>query len=204
MNAETIKQPKGEDMIQPRFSTRSFFACMGLLLVTIGSLFSQAPSAKDILARFCELDAQGGQLSPEGLEKAAALFVTPGAPRREKILVVKDFVISDPVFDNRRAQFYVEYFEVGRIDPSSARFSSLPRMKVRVAFDLVKGSGIKSGHDSSQAEGPADWRIAGSMPAPHLTIDAAILYAAERGTNAKDAGIRQNADKSVTALKRLR
>jgi hypothetical protein len=204
MSAQTIKKPKEDDMIQARFSTRSFVACMGILVAIIGSLFSQIPSAKDILARFCDLDAQGGQLSPEGWEKMAALFVTPGAPRREKILVVKDFAISDPAFDARRAQFYVEYLEVGQIESASARFSSLPSMNVRVSFDLVKASGIKSGAHSSEAEGPADWRIAGSMPAPHLTIGAAIRYATELSTNAKDAGIRQNADKSVAALKRLR
>jgi len=169
------------------------FAGIGLLVAAEASGLSQGPSPRDVLERFCELDAQAEQLSPGGWQKLAALFSAPGAPRLDTIIVVRDFVVSRPAFERDKARFYAEYIQLGRIDPSQARFVSLPAMKVRTDFYVVRQS----------APGPAEWRIEGPMPDPHLTVDAAIRYGAELRKNAANDTIRKNADKTLATLRRL-
>jgi len=179
-------------------------AGVGLLAATAGSVFSQPPSARDVLERFCDLDAQGKQLTPAGWRTVAALFATPGAPRRDEIIVVKDFVVSHPALEKGKAEFYVEYVQLGRIDPTQARFSRLPQMKVRAGFYVIKqpGPGVADGSD--RAEKPGEWRIEGSPPEPHLTVDAAIRYATRLLASAGDDAIKRNARQTLSALKRLR
>src|ERR1035438_4679953 len=60
---------------------------VGLMAATGGPALPQVPSAEDVFARFCELDSQGGQLTSDGWQKIAALFVNPGTPRHDRIIV---------------------------------------------------------------------------------------------------------------------
>jgi hypothetical protein len=145
---------------------------------------------------------KGEQLYPDGSLKVAALFATPSAPRRDRIMFVRDFVVSNPVFVKGKAELYVEYVVLGHIDPSNARLSTLPSVKMRADFEVIKPPGLRSGSDSNQVE-PGEWRIAGPVPEPHLTVDAAIHYASEVRENAKDDAARQKADTLLAALKRF-
>jgi hypothetical protein len=176
------------------------FIKVSLLGALSAQLLAQAPSSRDILERFCQLDAEGEQLNTGGCERVAALFVVPGPPRHESIVVVKDFVVSRPVVEKDGDEFYVEYIQLGRIDLSRALFSALPSMKVRAGFSLVRQSPSGAGGSGAIAE----WRIAGPMPEPHLTVEAAIRYATDLRAHAKKAPIRKNADRMLAALSWLR
>src|SRR5258705_12958821 len=101
------------------------------LIAQAGSAFPPLLSPRDVLVRFCDLDAQGEQLTPGGWQKVVALFVAPGVPRRDRIIVVRDFVVSRPDPEEGKAGFYVEYIQLGRINPSAARLFPLPPIKVR-------------------------------------------------------------------------
>jgi len=183
-----------------RSLVRRFLTGAGLIVATSGPLLPQTPSPRDILNRFCDLDGHGEQLSPGGWEKLAALFLTPGTPRRDIVTVVKDFVVSNPAFDGNKAEFYVEYLELGQIDQSNLVFSTLPAVNVRVMFTLVRTP--KTGSDR---EDGSEWRIARrGVPEPHLTVAAAIGYATELRAKAKDAVARQDANKLLATLKGLR
>ena len=179
-------------------------ASIGLLVGGGGRLFSQASQASDVLERFCSLDARGEQLTPDGWQKVAALFEAPASPRRDKVIVVKDFVVSLPAVEKGRDDFYVEYIQLGVIEPSQARFSALPPVKVRAGFSVVRQSAPGSGRGTTEAEAPGEWRITGPVPEPHLTVDAATRYASGLRANARDAATRKNADHMIVALKRLR
>ena len=168
-----------------------------LLTAASSSLSSQPPSsARDALVRFCDLDARGEQLSSAGWKNVAALFVSPGAPRRDRIIVVRDFVVSAPALEKDKTQFYAEYVELGQIDVSTTHFSPAPAMKVRASFDVVT--------TSNRPEQPAAWRIAGRVPEPHLSVDAAIRYATELRANASGVASQRNIDKLIADLHRLR
>jgi hypothetical protein len=172
---------------------------VGVLAATGDSGHCQTLSARGVLERFCGLDARGEQLTPDGWKKVAALFLSPGPPRRDTLIVVRDFVVSRPAFENGTAEFYVEYVELGRIDLSTVRFSCPlpPGIKVRAEFYVAKQSGAGSG-------GGAEWRIRGPVPEPHLTVDAAIRFATALRMSGSDVAVRRNVDKTLAALKLVR
>jgi len=179
-------------------------AGIGLLTAAGAPVLSQAQSARDVLERFCELDAHGEQLAPDGWQNVVALFATPGAPRRDEITIVRDFVVSRPRLEKGKAEFYVEYIQLGSIELSQLRFFPLPSVKVRAGFYVIRQSGPRSGGALGRVEEPVEWRIEGSVPEPHVTVDTAIRYTTELRANTRDATTRKNADKTLAALKGLR
>ena len=181
-------------------------ASVGLLIATRSSMLSQASSARDVLVRFCELDAKGEQLTSDGWKKVAALFEAPGAPRRKEITLIKDFGVSLPSLEKGKAGFYVQYIELGLIDLSAMRFSSPlpPGIKVRAGFYVIKQPRRRSGGMPGQVEESAEWLIEGPVPEPHLTVDTAIRYVTELHENAKNSAIRKNAEKTLAVLKHFR
>ena len=144
--------------------------------------------------QFCELDSKGGQFTTIGQQEIATLFKSPGAPRRYKAVVIKDFVVSFPSKGPGKASFYVEYISLGEIDLAKAMFLSGPRIKVRGTFDVSRESDAAS----------ALWKIEGPVPTPHLTVDAAIRFTLGFRANTQDRRAQQNADRLLATLKRLR
>ena len=155
-----------------------------------GTLALAQAKPENVLKRFCELDVEGRQLTPEGRQEIAKLFVAPTTPQPNIIVVVRDFVISPPALNGRQAEFYVEYLTLGRLELSGATFTRLPPLKVRAGFDLVVSD-------------DGMWRIGGAPPEPHLNVASAIRYATQLRDASKDEGIRKNADKTIRALKRF-
>jgi hypothetical protein len=152
---------------------------------------AQELSARDFVMRFCQLDSHGAQLSSDGRQRVAAMFVAPGAPWHDSVMVVRDFALSRPFPQTGKIGFGVDYRPFGEIDPSQARFTPLPQsLWVKGSFFVIKQS--------------TEWRIEGLMPQPHLTVDTAIRYVTELRANAKDNTIRKNADRTLYMLKRLR
>ncbi len=190
-------------MITNRFLSIRSIVAVGLAVATCGSASSQPPSPRSVLVKFCEIDTQGELLSPNGWHKAAALFLTPGEPKRDKVIVIRDYVVSHSAVENDEAELYVEYVQLGQIDPSRAHFSYLPAVKVRSAFSLKKQAAPGSGEAGDRPTMASQWRIAGPIPAPHVTLDAAIRYALQLRSNAKDTVIRKNAERMIATLKRL-
>jgi hypothetical protein len=164
---------------------------------------SPQTSPRDVLERFCELDAQGKQMSADGWQEITPLFSAPVAPLRSKIIVAKDFVVSKAALKGNRAEFYVEYIILGQID-SSLSFSHLPPVKVRAGFDLVlmdKSTERGPTVPRTQAIEPARWRIEGTPPEPHLTVEAAIHCVTELRSKALNDAARRNANKTIAILK---
>jgi hypothetical protein len=148
---------------------------------------------------------KGEQLSVAGWQSLAELFVAPGVRGFDKVMVVKNFAVSDPLpaKGGQRVGFSVGYTPLGLIYLSDAHFSPLPKaLAVRADFSVVKQFGPRTRASSVQTEHGV-WRIEGPVPQPHVTVDTAIRYANELRTNAKDAGTRKNADVLLTALRRL-
>jgi len=190
---------KGDDVATYRFLIIGILIGIELFgpADSVLSQVSQARDpARDVLERFCKLDAQGGQLSVEGWQNVAALFVNPGAHRIDDIMVVRDYVVSRPFSKGDKLGFIVDYAPVGSIDVAEARFSrSPPALQVKGDF-VIKRS-------ASQSQGPSDWKIEGPVPEPHITVQTAIRYATELQASARDVAMRKNADKMLAALKRV-
>ena len=183
---------------------------LGLVIATKRPALSQDASARNVLASFCDLDSQGAQVAPGGWEKVVGLFATPGTPRRDLIMVVRDYAVSQGSEKGRSAAgdrmvgFHVVYTVLGLIDPSEARFDpNPPGLKVEPSLFVVRQARRASGGSSRLGES-AEWRIEGSVPEPHLSVDASIRYTAQLRESATDETVRRNADRALAALKRLR
>lgn len=202
---------EGDNVSMHRLFIVTAIVGIGLVVATMVPALPQEASARDVLVRFCDLDAQGEQLTADGWQKVAALFATPGTPRRERIMVVRGFVVSPgsekghSTLGERMVGFHVEYTLLGLIDSTQARFSpNPPAVHVEPSLFVVRQSVRRSGGASGRAEESAEWRIDETVPEPRLGVDAAIRYATELRANARDAAIRKNADKMLAALKRFR
>ena len=162
-------------------------------------VLAQTRSAEDVFARFCELDSQGGQLTADGWQRIAALFVNPGSPRRDRIIVSDSGGLLLPAPQAERVAGGREYIEYGQIDVQSVRFSTVsglpPGVKIRTEFEAVRTQG---------PGGAVEWRIKGPLPEPVVTVDAAIRYVSEVKAKTRDAAIRKNAERTLAALKHFR
>jgi hypothetical protein len=190
-----------------RFLRFGILLALGVVTLTASTLTEEPP--RDVLQKFCELDAQGKQMTPSGWEEIAALFTQPKSARRDRIVVVRDFVVSRPALTIDRAEFYVEYIYLGQLDPSLLLFSRGPGqpsspVKVRDGFYLVRTQkGSTAGQSGAAPErATATWLIQGAPPDPHLTPDAAIRYVTELRNKATDELAKKNASKTLIILKR--
>jgi hypothetical protein len=177
---------------------------IGVALAVVLSPKSAHADARTVLERFCELDAQGKQLTPEGWKDISALFVSPGSQQGRTILVIKDFVVSKPAIIGSKAEFYVEYVVLGKIDATSARLFSFPPVKVRDGFDLVPTAESGDRASNNQAgQSVLDWKIDGKIPEPHLSVAAAIQFVSKLKNNATDSVFERNAERAILTLRYL-
>jgi hypothetical protein len=170
------------------------------------SLNAETTSARNALVRFCELDARGEQLTSDGWRRVSAFFTAPGAQEHSTVVVIRDFAVSQPALENGKTAFFVEYVELGRIDPLRIHFASPlpPGVKVRAEFQLIQAARKKPGGRPGVMDPPSEWRIEGIVPQPHVTVDAAIRYVTRLRAASTHPARRRNAENTLAALKRLR
>jgi hypothetical protein len=172
-----------------------------LIAAGAGSVSSQLTSARDVVLHFCTRDAQGEQLTAESRQRLAAMFTAPGNPERDKLMVIRGFVVSRAFPENNRIGFRVDYTPVGWIDPFQKQFHLLPpTIELRGDFFVTEESKYATTSTASHVENSPGWRIEGPMPAPHLTIEAAIRYANRLRAQAKDPALKKRATELLAAL----
>ena len=159
----------------------------------------QTARPAEVFSRFCELDSQGGQLTPDGWQKIAALFANPGTPRYQRVIVSDGGGPLRPTLETGKIAVGREYIEYGQIDLPQLRFSALNGLPAGVK--VRSGAYVAS---VSGAVGAEQWRIEGPVPDPVVSVGAAILYVAKLGADAKDPVIKRNAERTLAALKHFR
>ena len=159
---------------------------------------SQGLSPDGVFARFCDLDVHGAQLTSDGWEKVAALFVNPGKPRRERIIVADR---TEPLRSTPEGEKFGvgrEYIRLGQIKLPQVRFSA-EEPGVRIVemgpLYVIRVPGLG---------GTTEWRIEGPVPHPVVNVEAAIRYVTAVVQTTQDAAIKKDAEHTLAALKRLR
>lgn len=156
-----------------------------------------------VVERFCQLDAEGKQLTPDGWREMMGLLAYPNPRRQQRIFVVKAFAVSEPVISGSNADVYVDYIKIGEINPVWEHFSPSPALKERVTFHLIL-TDQRPGMGRPGPRGPAStsigWRIEGPPPEPHLTVEGAIWYMINVRNTVQNEIIKKNADMTITAL----
>jgi hypothetical protein len=197
------------------------------ITVSSQSRTNPAASPKDIVEQFLSMAREGTLLTPDGWDRAAALFYRPGPPPsvlghtiplppKGEIYVFDDGfgVEREPVkrtatFD--AVDFLVWAKPVGRID-SKLRYSRPTEAEMRsykpaYLFHLVLTNKYwKLGPDGKLLEettGPPEWRISPQLSL-WTTVNPAILYVRKMRDKTTDPVIKKNADKTLAILKKLR
>jgi len=169
-----------------------------LLAAGASPTFSQTKAAEAVFERFCELDSHRAQLTPGGWKEVAALFVRPGAPRNQTILITdlpEQATVGRGTMEGRRVCVGRDFLLFGRLELPGIRFAAEAQGKlIRELIYVTKIAG------PGQTE---SWRIEGPVPEPRLTVAAAIRYVSEVRENTRDSNLRTNADGTLAALRRL-
>ncbi len=162
-------------------------------------------SARETLMEFCNMDAEGRQLTAEGWQQLAAMFVQPSASRPDRAIIVsRDFVISDEKLAQNRADLYVEYQELGQID-SSAHFGPPPgphHMRVLYSLVRVESHGVEGQGNATSTDDKhrLEWKIADTQREPRITREAAVRYVTKLRDNTNDSTVKKNADRTLVLL----
>jgi hypothetical protein len=179
----------------------------GRLILIAVPIFPQVPSAtsaREVVMRFCTLDAEGAQLNPGGRAKVAELFTTSPATDYSRIMVIKDFAVSRGNAWNGKTGFLIDYTPIGMFDSSQLSFSALPpSLEVRGSLFVVREQSGRQPDGQVRSE-PAKWLIEGPPPPPSITVDAAIRYVSELRAESKDRATLGQFDRLLATLRRYR
>ena len=206
---------------------------LSLLSVSRIPVSAQGPaprSPREVLEAYRKTDAAGDRLTTGGWYRASKFFVKPGRPLRHAVVAVMEGeIFNDSRINGNRAEVSLRCSAVGQID-SSGRFTSVvspdlvdptgrplrqpgtpqmhgPAPLLRV-YDLVLtdthwefGPG-RGG--LREVKGPPEWRIETFEFEPWVTIDVAIRYLTQLHDESSSKVIKNNAEKSIAILRRLR
>lgn len=173
------------------------------------------PTPTEVVERFCRMDVDGKQLTPDGWREVSALFVQSGTPRKEKIVVVKNYAVSNAsISQENSASVVVEYLYLGALDSRTALLEQGPlsNSKLRANYTLilvnknsgVKDSGVSPDDANRKLESRLEWKIEGTPPEPHVTLDTAIELVKRLRDDASNDIVKANAEKTIAVLTRLR
>ena len=181
-------------------------------------------SPQQVVEELWKVATQGTLLTPEGWDKTARSFadyplpapgstVTNDAHRSKKPILVtsNDWGVLSCTITGNSAEVVVEYYDVGRIDPSllySPGKDSGPMGKTALLFTLVfapvrylsfrsEGNVLKV---DKIMTGPAAWQIEKTPALPWTTVNTAIRYVLEMRAKSHDPSIRKNADEALEKL----
>lgn len=157
------------------------------------------------------MDADGKQLSLDGRRELSAFFVQSGQKPLEKLVVVKDFAVSNAsIIDENSADVFVEYVFLGWLDSATALFEqgAISALKEREEYRLVRtsqnGQTVSANTTAQDELSPLEWKIQGPLRNPRITLDTAIRYVTETRDYAGDLAVKTNANHALATLNSIR
>ncbi|HEX4001588.1 MAG TPA: hypothetical protein VHX36_03015 [Candidatus Acidoferrales bacterium] len=159
--------------------------------------YAQVKSPKDVVGEFWRMEINGGRLTPDGWNRAAAFFLHPSPrPDNRSILVVSTNGRLDEMDKGTtRAEVYVGCSELGHLD-SNLRFIPSPRgpalLEMVCKYDLVL------------TESRSEWKIADGSPGLRVSVGTAVRYVADMRQRSSDPVVKKNADAAIAALRKLK
>ena len=192
----TAMRERSSDPALRENATRTLAALRRLLTPDAPGQGSPQKTAAAVVTDFRRMDAEGMQLTSDGWQAIAALFIRPGSAPLEKIAVLsKEGLSYASIADDNTAGVRAMSTYFGWVDVKSGRFEEEP-------------TGVKSIHDFSlvltNPDSSPAWKIEGPMSAPSVTVATAIRYVTRLRATTADAGVRKNAERTLAILERAR
>jgi hypothetical protein len=187
------------------------------LLLGVTPAIAQAPKAHPkptelVIKQYEKLIANGALLTPEGWKRASQLFERSDAyPRNGEIQIVSTGgLVGENWIHQDKAEVETKWDDFyGTID-AAFRFKPAPyggRIMMGQLFAMVRTHqqlGTDERRKTAGSAHPEEWKIKGPQTLRFATIPAAIKYVEEIRDQSKDPVIRENAYKTIGALKGLR
>jgi hypothetical protein len=161
-----------------------------------------------VVKGFLEMETNGGRLTPDGWEKANALFfVRPVAVPKKRIVVVisKDYSVDEIAIRANKAVIYHGYMDLGTIDSMLRYHAPDPRLlKTATLYHLIfADTHLQSRPNESTAERTYEWKIEDPVTGLWLDVESAVRYVADVRRGSKDPIVAKNADQTIEVLKHL-
>jgi hypothetical protein len=211
MTSSTADEQKGRNRMMRLHAIISVIF-LGVVSVTTQTPKSQGKPTEQVVVHFEKLVANGAFLTPQGWKMAGALFAQWGPfPRAGEVsLTTVGGSVGETRVSDDQAQVETKWTDdLGKID-STLRFKP-PEIRsdmTSYVFHLVYTNKHRdigaNGETIREATGPWEWKIDGPVTTRWATVDRAIEYVEQMRDESDDPMIRQNADKTIAALKRLR
>jgi hypothetical protein len=163
---------------------------------------------KQVVERYLKMVADGELLTPDGWTRVNSLVSPPSPqPTDGRIFVTSTHrgVGEISVKDNRAEVHDAWWDELGSID-SSLRYTpskAESNWNIGVYHLILTDKHWGRGADGVMKEvtGPPEWKIEGPLTKRWATVEAAIRYVQNMRDNSSDLSVKQNADKTITALR---
>ncbi len=186
--------------------------CLGLIQAVAQAPDAHPKSTEVVIRRYEKLIANGALLTPEGWKQAARLFDRSDPyPRNGAIQIVstggsvgEDWMRGDEAqVETKWNDFY------GTLD-AAMRYKPAPydgSIMMGQIFPMVRTHPELGAAERGKTTGitqPGEWKIKATQSVRFATIPVAIKYVEELRDQSKDPAIRENASKTIAALKQLR
>jgi hypothetical protein len=189
---------------------RFSLAIIAILSLVVGASLAQVlehkASTELLIKRYEKLVADGSLLTPDGWARASNLFERSDAyPADGEIqLISAPGIIGETQRNDDHAKVYTKWGDFyGTID-SHLRYRPITppvRVMLEESFSVVF---VHRGGTKQVAPGDSgDWLIEGPLRTRSADIPHALRYLERMRDLSNDPTIRRNADKTITALKRL-
>ena len=191
------------------------FICLAFWLSAPRSARPQQASAKEVVERFCKLNAEENRLSLDGQKEVEELLYEQKPwTQPAEITVVRDHIVRASEVQGDKAQVVVDYNEWGRLDSSFhfthftplAELSENHPIAVREYISLIRSDKHREVASNGQWHDVQDvlaWRIKTLPSSLHVNISAAMRYVREIGLRSKDTLVRRNAQVALAELSAL-
>jgi hypothetical protein len=198
---------------------RTICTFFSVLLFVTSSLIAQTPKwngkpTEKVVVQYEKFVGTGALLTPEGWNRAEKLYVESVAfpPNGEISLMTIGGSLGEMSLNGDRAEVetkWTDYF--GTID-SALRYKQ-PHTEVPVSMTVYQFRLVytnkhrrigKNGGTLKEVVGPWEWKIEQPGMSRWTTVDRALEYVTMMREKTEDPVIQRNAEKTISALKRLR
>ena len=172
---------------------------------------SNGKATEHVVVQYENIIANGALLTPEGWKRASKLFAQSNAYPPDGVISLMSTggSVGEMWLEGNRAEVQTKWTDyMGTID-SGLRYKAPASSVMAVfVFHLIYTNTHRdigaNGETSTEVTGPWEWKIESLQNTRWATVDRAVEYVKMMRDKSDDLAVKKNADKTITALQRMR
>jgi hypothetical protein len=192
-----------------RTSLRVAIVLVAACLSAQSTIYKPVPPGK-IIEQYLQMAAEGDLLTSKGWNRVNALFSTPNPEPKDNTVFVTTthYSVTERWIKNNQAEVQDAWWDpVGSFD-STLRYTPAPNSQSEGNIGIYHLTLIarrperRTDGVAHEATDAPQWRIEGPLTRRWTTVEAAIRYVSLMRDNSDDPLVKQNAEKTLEALRR--